>query len=749
VWARVDDSDDAWRAPPAEDHLGADLCLLRIIDEWSQPPPRARLYDFEVILQREFRAGGFPKGWDIDFAEGRVIGKDAVGLYLLRPDPVVAAVVSTGAKAHRWFSEDQRSPGIIYSRFSGAPVEIEGKIAGLIAQARAPVSDTTAYMIPVAAFPAQVARLVEDEYRTYLECVVTETDEIHISRTVIPGEKPGKEKPQPLPLISALQSSGKIVLIANPGLGKSTTLRHLELTTAADSLNRTRSAPYTIPIRIELKTYRGEEDLETLLAARVANLLKKKAASLSNNAETNTRILNTWLTNGRNAFLILLDGLDEVPNNFYQPVRSALSNLLKHRHRFVVSCRAADYDNSLQNCAEVYVLQALEEGEINELLAKKLGDKGKELFTKRLETDQRLLQLASNPLLLQIIASIAEENPDGEIPLNPGLLIKRSMGIMRERKLSEGFPPKVPPDIVYTALAALGMEMVQRKEVLAEMADIREWPIPQGKFDLDVIFETANEWRILLADGKLGEPIQFIHPLFGEYFAAEFLHGELKRNSWVFREVLGDRLLSGGWDQVLLMLAGICDRPKELAVSLAHNLGAAAGVGLLYVQWHVSWINPLDFWSSNFRIEFEKKDMLDLFSLSRVGIVFKCWLTSLAYHDPKARSELVGALRAVVRYSVAAIEANQANAVAEVCAAIEVLRLIGDKSAVEDLERFADGDKYPYRYGTRVRVYGTGYRRLSPGSVYEMAYWAAAEIRRKNGDDPESWVDFLRNSNLQ
>src|SRR6516162_8383432 len=112
VWARVDDSDDAWRAPPAEDHLGADLCLLRIIDEWSQPPPRARLYDFEVILQREFRAGGFPKGWDIDFAEGRVIGKDAVGLYLLRPDPVVAAVVSTGAKAHRWFSEDQRSPGI-------------------------------------------------------------------------------------------------------------------------------------------------------------------------------------------------------------------------------------------------------------------------------------------------------------------------------------------------------------------------------------------------------------------------------------------------------------------------------------------------------------------------------------------------------------------------------------------------------------------------------------------------------------
>jgi hypothetical protein len=701
VHARVDDSDDAWRDPPAGDHFGADLCLLRIIDEWRQPPPRARLHDFDNVLKREFRAGGFPKGWDIDFAEGRVIGTDAVGLYLLRPDPVVVAAVV--AKAHRWFSEEQRPPGIIYSRFSGAPVEIEGKIAGLVAEARASVSDATAYMIPVAAFPSLVARLVEDEYRTYLECVVTEADEtpFYISRTVFPGKKPGKENPQPLPLVSALQSSAKIVLIADPGLGKSTTLRHVELTTATDSLNHMGSAPYTIPIRIELKTYTGEKELEALLAARVDNLLKKKATSLSDDAETNTRILKTWLTNDRHVFLILLDGLDEVQPAFHQSVRSALNNLLKYRHRFVVSCRIADYDNSLKNCAEVYVLQALQKEEIENFLAQKLGDKGKELFTKRLATDSHLLQLASNPLLLQIIASIAEENPDGEIPANPGLLIKHSMGVMRKRKLSEGFTAKVPPDVVHTALAALGMELVQRKQVLAEMADIREWPIPQGKFDLDAIFETANEWRLLLTDGKLGEPIQFVHPLFGEYFAAEFLHSELKKNNWAFDKVLGDRLWDRKWDQVLLMLAGICDRPTELVTSLAHDLRVAAGVGSLYVQ-------PFSLWLE--------------FGLSRVGFVVKCWRTSPAHDAPKARSELVSALRAVVRDSVAAIEANQAGALAEVIAAIRALREIGDKSAIEDLEQFADQEKGPFN------IFRFIFNIFLP-SVYQQARRAAVKIR--------------------
>src|SRR5690242_6112753 len=63
--AKVDPGEDAWSDPPATKRFGADLCLLRL----SSPPqgvPKASLWVYKNLIQREFRAAGFPQDWKGD-----------------------------------------------------------------------------------------------------------------------------------------------------------------------------------------------------------------------------------------------------------------------------------------------------------------------------------------------------------------------------------------------------------------------------------------------------------------------------------------------------------------------------------------------------------------------------------------------------------------------------------------------------------------------------------------------------------
>lgn len=150
--ARVEADVDAWSDPPATRERGADLCLLQL----TSPPQEmsaAELWVAEDCEQKQFHAAGFPQDWqgDLDFADGKVMGRDEHGLLMLRSE--TSATAKSGI-----FTQPARPAGVIYSGFSGAPVEVEGKIVGLIAEARGEIGDITAYMIPVDAFPKRVPR---------------------------------------------------------------------------------------------------------------------------------------------------------------------------------------------------------------------------------------------------------------------------------------------------------------------------------------------------------------------------------------------------------------------------------------------------------------------------------------------------------------------------------------------------------------------------------------------------------------
>ncbi len=144
-----------WTDPPAHRAFGADLCVLQLTGGPFPKTSPAHLCMFGDLVGRSFRAGGYPAGWDVDYQKGTVEGEDEHGLWLLRPSEPVFAAIATFLGKHA------PNAGLIREGFSGGPVEIERRIAGLVAAVRANASDATAYMIPVRHFPVDLRTSAE------------------------------------------------------------------------------------------------------------------------------------------------------------------------------------------------------------------------------------------------------------------------------------------------------------------------------------------------------------------------------------------------------------------------------------------------------------------------------------------------------------------------------------------------------------------------------------------------------------
>jgi Trypsin-like peptidase domain len=745
--AWVAEGHDAWNPPPARRELGADFCLLRLERDPPGSIARAELGTGIDLTLRDFRTVGFPKDWDLDPATGHIVGLDQE-FYVLRPSPASLATISTRVRSG-WLSDQQRPPGLIYEGFSGAPVEVAGMIVGMLVESRQLISDATAYMLPVSAFPARLsqrARKISPDgavpirpaapdsprqalVTAYLKSIGGDADAdlIHIRRTVLPEpEDSGSQSvpagatvpaTEPEAIDSALERAGKVVLLGEPGLGKSTALRYLERMVAARTLSDAfRSDASWIPILVELKTYRGEPELEALLAARINALLRKAQKSLSDDSAESTRIMKAWLKDQSYRFLILLDALDEVPSPFYGQLHDAIKTLLNYPHRFVLSCRIADYDQSLHEFTSPFVLVELQPDDIRHYLQETLGEKGTALFQEQLKSNAGMLALASNALLLKLMVEIVKQTPDVTLPRNKGQLFTKFVDAMPRRRRQEGFRVEVPPDIVATALARLGAEVLDRPGQKLTLGEVREWHIPCGGHDLEDVLLEAKKCRFLSSDGSVGNSIEFIHPLFIEYFAAAHLNAALKGSTPDYASVLDKRINHRRWREAIVMLAGISARPQGLVSWVATRLRVEAGVGSLYVQVErPSWLSRVLWW----------------FRTTRVDLLLECWRTSSASGDPDTRNAVVDALRTVVRYSKQPLVAGVPSALRECAAALRALGEIGDERALPDLDRFIEQQAGRYRTAPNPSFsFLSGW--FGP-DVFELARRAADAIRQRAG----------------
>jgi HEAT repeat protein len=85
-------------------------------------------------------------------------------------------------------------------------------------------------------------------------------------------------------------------------------------------------------------------------------------------------------------------------------------------------------------------------------------------------------------------------------------------------------------------------------------------------------------WRFLESDGRHSGEIEFLHPLFIEYFAAIYIKNQMDKGQSL-HSVLNGEVFAEQWREVLLLLAGMTNSPDELMQWMAKKARKKGDVG--------------------------------------------------------------------------------------------------------------------------------------------------------------------------
>ena len=205
---------------------------------------------------------------------------------------------------------------------------------------------------------------------------------------------------QAIEVMQAIRDHKWLMVVGEPGSGKSVFLRRLALAYAQGELEH-------IPILLEL--HRLAEATNPLQTALVDVLTR-------NNFFNSERFVQVGLNNGR--FLLLFDGLDEVPTDQRKRVVQQIKDLLDHNNeacRAIITCRTAVYRGEFDNWTDRKLeIVEFSDQQIQRFLASwgnMPPDKSVDNLLRNLRERPLILTLARNPLLLTIIAYLYTDTP--------------------------------------------------------------------------------------------------------------------------------------------------------------------------------------------------------------------------------------------------------------------------------------------------------------------------------------------------
>jgi NACHT domain len=372
---------------------------------------------------------------------------------------------------------------------------------------------------------------------------------------------------------AVLPRSRRLLLRGEAGSGKTTLLRWLAITAARGGFSEGLAGwnGYT-PFLITLRTY-AERTLPSS-----EEFLDSTAGVLTGIAPTGW--VHRQLTEGR--CLVMVDGVDEVPEGRRRDVRSWLSQLTNAypQARFLVTARpaAAETDWLAAERFSTVRLEPMGPDDIRRLVvqwheavrhAGHLPCDEEELPTHRqallarLEGNPRLRLLATSPLLCTMLCALNLDRR-GYLPRNRMELYAAALEMLLERRDSQrGLGP-----------VTSGLDLQQRGAILRDLAwrlAIRqESEAPKQKVvswvgrrlttlqvsDLEP--ETVVS-HLLERSGLLREPvpsrIDFVHRTFLEYLAAE----EAAEEDHI--DLLVQRAHQSNWQEIIVLAAGHANTP--------------------------------------------------------------------------------------------------------------------------------------------------------------------------------------------
>ena len=231
----------------------------------------------------------------------------------------------------------------------------------------------------------------------------------------------GQVRHKRVPGLEAVERYDKLMILGKPGAGKTTFMKRL-----ATLCNQGKFQAHRVPVFITLKEFAEAKGKPGLLAYISQQWQVRKTKDLD--------ALSLILEQGR--ALVLLDGLDEVQETDHDRILQEIKDFTGQYRDcpFVMTCRIAAREYTFQQFTEVEVAD-FNQGQIAEFATKWFTakddlEKGKP-FIQRLEANQPIQELATNPLLLTLLCLVFGEAAD--FPANRSELYKEGLDVLLKK----------------------------------------------------------------------------------------------------------------------------------------------------------------------------------------------------------------------------------------------------------------------------------------------------------------------------
>ena len=260
----------------------------------------------------------------------------------------------------------------------------------------------------------------------------------------------GKVTQKRLSGLTAVAEHRQLMVWGKPGSGKTTFLKYLATQCIGEKF-----LPNHVPIFVTLKDFADNSpqiDLE--------NFIQQQFTHKEVTATEATELLKS----GRG--LILLDGLDEVREEDSRQVIDQIQHFANRyqTNYFITTCRIAAREYTFQGFKEVEVAD-FNHQQIETFVGKWFVNKDQvkgEKFLEKLENNQPIKELATNPLLLTLLCLVFGENTD--FPASRSELYEEGVDVLLKKWDGKR---NIERDVVYERLS------LKRKEnLLAQIAEI-------------------------------------------------------------------------------------------------------------------------------------------------------------------------------------------------------------------------------------------------------------------------------------
>lgn len=354
---------------------------------------------------------------------------------------------------------------------------------------------------------------------------------------------------RPSDAIQTIRDSSRLVIVGEPGAGK-TTIFEKAMYEIAYQQSLILDSPVLVPVLVSLRYYRGDGNLLSLITLG----LSRQNILMWNNDD-----LHELLSLNRLKMLVLFDGLNEVPNKYRSDIVTLIQQFQDEfpSNQYVINCRTSDYHFDFGNVPTV-ITQPLSNSQIIEYFSHHLGSTDGRLFFTNLPDAVKFI--CRTPLILSMITSAAKH---GIMPKNRGQLYTefvRSILWLEGGKGEKASRIKSQTKIAILEYIAYTMQDQGILYLSTQTAYSMLRPLfSVWGIKLDSI-EIIDELKIngLLVEDNFG--ISFIHQSFQEYFsAAKIEHGYLGGFGYEIKYIN-----NSWWHETILMLGGFTSQPDDL-----------------------------------------------------------------------------------------------------------------------------------------------------------------------------------------